>query len=135
MGSANTNIIQHFGKLYALYEGDKPYEFKGGDLSTVGKADFQNQLKHNVSAHPKVDCRTGDFVTFCYSIAGAPEISYSVFDKNLKLKTSFTVDLPTPRMMHDMIITQNYSIFFDPQMEFSMEAALQGKSPWVMFWC
>jgi len=64
---ANTAIAHHSKKTFALNEVDFPFEVKVDkkplefDIKSVGYDDFGKQLKHNVSAHPKVDKRSGHF--------------------------------------------------------------------------
>jgi carotenoid cleavage dioxygenase-like enzyme len=60
-GAANTAFVHHSKKTYALVESDLPFNIridrneKNFDIKSIGHDDFNGQLKHNVSAHPKVD--------------------------------------------------------------------------------
>ena len=131
MGAANTNVIQHRGRAYALFEADKPYEFTK-ELDTVGRATFDGQLKHNVAAHPKVDVRTNEFVLFGYDLASPrPHVCLSVVNGSGEMTSSLKVTMPAPRMLHDMVITQNYNILFDPILQFEPARVAEGKTPWV----
>ena len=38
------------------------------DIKSIGHERFRGQLKHNVSAHPKVNRRTGEFFAFGYDL-------------------------------------------------------------------
>ena len=67
-GAANTNIIYHGGKFLALEEGHKPMEVTFPDLKTVGEFDFKGKLKHNFTAHPKIDPRNGEMIFFGYEL-------------------------------------------------------------------
>lgn len=69
-------------------------------------------MKHNCSAHPKVDKRTGEFFIFGYSLE-RPIVAYSVFDSKRSLKTTFDVPLHSKRMIHDFMITERFSIVPD----------------------
>ena len=74
-----------------------------------------------VSAHSHVDEVTGDLLFFNYGTT-APYMHYGVVDKNNKLTHYVPIDLPGPRLPHDMSFTANHSIlldlplFWDPKM-------------------
>jgi carotenoid cleavage dioxygenase-like enzyme len=80
-------MIQHAKKTFALHEADFPFHVKvsetGKDfeIKSIGHDDFDGQLKHNVSAHPKVDAKTGTLYVFGYGLSG-PYLSFSVIDKD-----------------------------------------------------
>ena len=53
---ANTNVIEHGGRLLALWEGGSAYELDVADLSTRGAVTWRDDLRQApFSAHPKVD--------------------------------------------------------------------------------
>jgi len=137
MGTANTNIVAHQQRAYALYESDKPYRFNlsfdsAKNLETVGREDFAGQLHHPVAAHPKVDYRTNELMLFGYLVGDSPPtVSYSVVHPDLRIKSSLKIPIPHSVLMHDMIITENYSILCDINFQFQAALAFQGKSPWV----
>jgi carotenoid cleavage dioxygenase len=130
MGRANTALVHHAGKSFALFEGDKPYAIDLQDLSTDGRYDFQGNLKHNVTAHPRVDFETGELFMFCYSIGKPPFLQYAVSDPEGRLVRSFPIQIPCASMMHDFVITEKYAVFLNCNMEFDMQVAMKGKSPW-----
>ena len=70
MGKANTALVVHGGMLLALEENDKPYEISLPSLRTLGRRDFGGRLKHNFTAHPKVDPVDGEMMFFGYNIMG-----------------------------------------------------------------
>ena len=86
-GVANTAFVQHGKKTYALLESDFPFKIqvdgnqKDFDIHSIGHDDFDGQLTHNVSAHPKVDRKTGDLLTFGYDIENSL-IHYSLINKH-----------------------------------------------------
>jgi len=65
-----------------------------------------------VSAHPKVDLSTGELLFFNYS-KQFPYLNYGVVDKNQNLKHFVPIELPGPRLPHDMAFSKNYSIIND----------------------
>lgn len=77
-------------------------------------------MTHNVSAHPKVDRKTGELLCFGYDVTrkdGKGAVSYSLFNKDRKLLLSTVIPVTSPRMIHDFIITQNHIIIPDSPME------------------
>ncbi|XP_010552741.1 PREDICTED: carotenoid 9,10(9',10')-cleavage dioxygenase 1 isoform X2 [Tarenaya hassleriana] len=129
IGTANTALIYHHGKLLALQEADKPYVVKvleDGDLQTVGMMDYDKRLTHSFTAHPKVDPVTGEMFTFGYSHK-APYITYRVISKDGVMHNPVPITIPEPIMMHDFAITENYAIFMDLPMHFRPKEMVKEK--------
>jgi carotenoid cleavage dioxygenase len=125
---ANTAMAFHAGKLLATWEGGLPTELTLPALDTVGETDFDGGWKHAVTAHPKVDPRTGEMIVFCYSPVEKPYVQYGVVDANGKVKHHAGIDLQgKPVMIHDMAISEKYSLIFDLPVTFSMERAMSGE--------
>lgn len=74
-----------------------------------------------ISAHTKVDERTGEMLVFNYS-KQAPYMHYGVVSPAGELVHWIDVPLPGPRLPHDMAFTERYSIlndhplFWDPEL-------------------
>jgi carotenoid cleavage dioxygenase len=89
----------------------------------MGKEDFNGRFPFDwgVSAHPKVDARTGELLFFTYS-KEAPYMRYGVVDSANDLVHLTDIPLPGPRLPHDMAFTENYAIlndfplFWDPKL-------------------
>ncbi|KAG9138230.1 hypothetical protein Leryth_001448 [Lithospermum erythrorhizon] len=116
IGTGNTALVYHHGKLMALQEADKPYVIKvleDGDLETVGMLDYDKRLAHSFTAHPKVDPFTGEMFTFGYSPTTRPYVTYRVISKDGFMHDPVPITIPDPVMMHDFAITENYAIFMD----------------------
>jgi carotenoid cleavage dioxygenase-like enzyme len=124
---ANTHIIRHAGRYLALWEGGVPTEVTPG-LDTVGEYDFDGRLEGAMTAHPRLDPRTGEMVFFAYSMF-APYLRYHVADADGVLVHSVDIDLPRPVMMHDLVITDTHTVFLDSPVVFDMENL--GKGPLV----
>ena len=66
--TANTDVVFHNERLLALwYRAGKPYALDPLTLETLGPEDFDGTLRCEVSAHAKVDERTGEL---CSSTTG-----------------------------------------------------------------
>lgn len=129
-GPPNTAFAHHQSHTYALVESNLPFRIKidqtekNFDIKSVGNDDFDGDLKHNVSAHPKVNANTGEFSCFGYDME-KPLIHYTLFDKNRKIQNSLDVKITSPRMIHDFIITNDYIIVPDLPFEFKPDKAMK----------
>eukprot|EP01112_Ceratiomyxa_fruticulosa_P010675 TRINITY_DN2834_c0_g1_i3.p1 TRINITY_DN2834_c0_g1~~TRINITY_DN2834_c0_g1_i3.p1 ORF type:complete len:523 (-),score=113.47 TRINITY_DN2834_c0_g1_i3:96-1664(-) len=130
-GSANTALVFHAKKFFALVESHKPTLVKileDGELETIGVYSYNGNLKHNFTAHPKIDANTGEMMTFGYKFIGGAFLTYSVISKEGEVVRTFPIPLKRPVMMHDMAITTNYSIFFDFPVVFDQRGFLKNRS-------
>ena len=121
---ANTHIIRHAGHWLALWEGGLPTEVTP-DLDTIGEYDFGGRLRGAMTAHPRLDPRTGEMLFFAYSLF-APYLRYYVVDASGELVHSVELDLPAPVMMHDFIITEDHAVFLDSPIVFNMDSLGDG---------
>ncbi len=123
---ANTHIVRHANKILALWEQGLPTEI-APDLGTVGNWDFDGELQGAMTAHPRIDPRTGEMFFFAYNFF-APYLVYYVVDAGGKLIRKVDLDLPMPVMMHDMLITEEHAVFLDSPIVFDMNAMATGES-------
>ncbi len=124
--AANTAMVFHNNKLLALWEGGNPTEVTLTDLATVGEVDFDGELKHAFTAHPKVDVETGEMISFGYNMMVPPYLSYYVVNKDGVMTNNIDIDLPKGVMMHDCAITANHTIFLDMPVTGDLEEAMKG---------
>ena len=112
--TSNTDVKFHNGKLLSMwYRGGAVYQVNAQTLQTQGKMEPDPRLVGlQISAHSRVDERTGEFMFFAYGNT-APFMHYGVMGADGELKTLIPVALPGPRLPHDMAITQNYSVLHD----------------------
>lgn len=122
--TANTHIVRHAGRIFALMEAARPTELSE-ELDTLGEYDFGGELRGPMTAHPKIDPETGEMVFFGYN-PFPPYLRYHVADPSGSLVTSVDIDLPAPVMMHDFAITENLAVFFDLPGIFDVQALLSG---------
>lgn len=125
--TANTDLVFHDGNLIALwYLSGKPYKVDPRTLETLGPADFGGHLRNNVSAHAKVDENSGEMMWFDYG-PRPPYMTYGVVSADGVLSHCVPIDLPGPRLPHDMAITQHYSILYDLPLFADPAAAKAGR--------
>ena len=96
-------------------------------VRTIGKAAWTDGITPGwgVSAHTKVDEATGEMLFFNYSTQ-APYMHYGVVNKARELVHYIPVELPGPRLPHDMAFTTNYAILNDLPLFWDAAALKQG---------
>jgi carotenoid cleavage dioxygenase-like enzyme len=121
--ASSTDVTVHRGTaLTSFYQCGDLYRVDPFSARTLGKASWRGRfpVDWGVSAHPKVDDRTGELLFFNYS-KQAPYLHYGVVDEDDELVHYVDVPLPGPRLPHDMAFTENYAIlndfplFWDPE--------------------
>jgi len=127
---ANTHVVSHGGRIYALIESSLPTEVLP-DLATVGPEDFGGALRSPFTAHPKSDPTTGELVFFGYDFFGPPFLRYHVLGPKGDLRTE-EIDIPSPVMMHDFGVTTSHVVWMDLPVVFDM--SLVGVQPFPFTW-
>ena len=131
-GIANTNVVWHGGKLFALVESNAPFEISPDDLGSIGPWTFNGKLTSSMTAHPKIDPENGEMLFFAYNADPKERISsrmaFHKADKNGNLISSEFFDAPYSSMVHDFITTRDHIIFPVMPLTSSMERAMQGGS-------
>ena len=123
----NTAMVFHNDTFYGLMEGGTPHKMTLPELDTVGPDNFDGKLQHPFTAHPKVDVKTGEMMTFGYSPI-PPFCSYSVINAEGDLVHTTPISIPKGVMMHDCSITENYTIFLDLPITFDFARVMNGEN-------
>ncbi len=109
--TASTDVVVHNGKAIAtFYQCGEGYVLDPETLENQGIAPWVPL--DGISAHPKVDEATGELMFFNYS-KHPPYMHYGVVDADGKLVTYVPIELPGPRLPHDMCFSENWSILND----------------------
>ncbi len=125
--TANTDLLLHNDRLLALwYRAGRPYALDPLTLETLGPEDFGGTLRCEVSAHAKVDERTGELCFFDYGVK-PPYMRYGVAGPDGAVRHFVGIDLPGPRLPHDMAITERHSILMDLPLFADPAAARAGR--------
>lgn len=129
--TANTALVWHNKQLLALWEGGAPHHISIPDLETIGEYTYNDKLVSAFTAHPKVDPVTGEMMFFGYGFR-PPYLQYGIVSAQGELLSTVPIEIPMAVMMHDFAITENYSIFMDLPLTFSVERMQRGE-PMLMF--
>jgi carotenoid cleavage dioxygenase len=128
---ANTHVVPHRDKIYALVESSLPTEVRS-DLSTVGPVDFDGRLTTPFTAHPKSDPVTGELLFFGYDFMDPTYLRYHVVDAQGVLTRSEDIAIPNPVMVHDWGVTATRAVFLDLPVVFDLE--LFATQPFPAVW-
>ena len=120
---ANTNAIEHAGRVLAMWEGGSAFALNPDDLSTLGAVTWADGLAQMpFSAHPKLDAK-GNLWNF--GSAGANLVVWHV-DPQGKLVRAQIGETPYPGgMAHDAAMTERYIVLPLPpvKLEFGEDMA------------
>ena len=125
--TANTDLVGHRGRALALwYMSGDAYEIDPITLKTLGKSQAIANSGGKISAHAKVDEITEELMFFDYGNE-APYMHYGVVGADGTLKHYVPIDLPGPRLPHDMAVTERYSILHDLPLFHNHDAMALGR--------
>jgi len=122
---ANTHVIGHAGRTWALVEGGgQPVELTW-DLESVARRDFGGTLRGAFTAHPKRDPDTGELHAVAYYFEW-DHLRYLVVGTDGRVRRTVDVPVAGKPMVHDCAITARHVLLLDLPVTFDVEAALQG---------
>ena len=135
MGTGNTALEFHAGRLLALQEGSLPWHLRvlcDGALETIGSCNFDGAAPRTFTAHPKVDALTSEMCFISYQVDKTPHLTYGVLDAEGKPAHVTPVPIRFPQMLHDFAITHSYAVFWDLPLAFEpKEMVMEDKLPFV----
>ena len=117
---ANTSVMIHDARLYALCEGGKPFEISTEDLSTIGESDLDGAITRAFSAHPhRAPSRRATF-GFGLGIGKDTDVTCYALPDGAKAQRMASFSLRGPRMNHDFAVTERHLVFFIAPLTFSV---------------
>jgi carotenoid cleavage dioxygenase-like enzyme len=127
-GTANTSMVWHGGRLFALEESHQPFEMDPHTLASIGYQDAGALAGQRFTAHPKADPATGELHFFCYlpGSPGEPNLQYGILDAHCRVTTLDTFRAPYASMMHDFMLTERHVLFPVTPLTVSVERAMRG---------
>ncbi|MFN0185150.1 MAG: carotenoid oxygenase family protein [Aquabacterium sp.] len=122
--TANTNAIEHTGRVLALWEGGSAYALRADDLATTGPVTWRNDLAQvPFSAHPKVDARGH---LWNIGSAGRKLVAWHIDPAGALAQVQLT-DSPFPGgMVHDMAVTARHLVVPLPPLRMDFMAPTEG---------
>lgn len=126
--AAATSVYAHAGRIFALQEVNLPF-LVGPELQTLGVFDFDGKLKAPMTAHPKIDPRTGEMLFISYG-PQEPHLTYFRVSPEGELTHVEPVSGAGPSIMHDFAVTENFVVFLDPSVVFDPASTLPFPYRW-----
>ena len=130
--TANTDLVYHGGRLLALWwEGGAPYELSLPDLETTGTFNYHDSLRGGLTSHAKVDPKTGEL--FFISWGGRrPFLQVGIADQTGRVTHQIPIDLPGPRVQHDVGMSDRFICVFDFPMRLDLDRPGQDSLGFVL---
>jgi len=123
----DVNVVRHGGRLLALAESKRPFRL-GPCLETLGPDTFGGSLPAGITAHPKIDPRTGEMAVFCYHLT-PPFLTWTVIRPDgTALRPTPVEGVDRPSLVHDMALTEHYLVLVTAPLFFDLGQALAGGS-------
>ena len=124
--AANTNVLEHAGRTFALVEaGGSQYELTS-ELETIGPCTFDGTLSGGYTAHPHEDPQTGELHALSYSWTRGNRLDYSVLDVDGHVRRSVEVEVAGSPMIHDFALTEHYAVILDLPVTFDSSMVTAG---------
>ena len=110
--TGNTYAFAHHGEVFALREDSRPYRLDPDTLETLEVGDFGDLQSTALTAHPKIDPKTGEWWSYGVFAKGEPttDASLHVFDASGKLIREQLFHTPYPGLSHDWGITREHIV-------------------------
>jgi carotenoid cleavage dioxygenase len=111
--SSNTDVLYFNDHIVSLwYNAGIPYKLDTHTMETKGRENLNGQLKRALSAHSKVDLENGELVFFDY-FDEFPYMSYGIANSQGNIIHQQPIELPGPRLPHDIGVTPNFVLLHD----------------------
>jgi carotenoid cleavage dioxygenase len=114
-GTANTAVVYHHGKLFALKEDSPPVAMDPDTLETTDDYyTFGGKLTSPAfTAHPKLDPESGEMIGFGYEARGEAtnDVAVITVDRSGKLTDETWIKVPYAGMIHDFAVTRKHIAF------------------------
>lgn len=125
--TANTNALEHAGRVLALWEGGSAYAMDPATLATQGPVTWRADLAQApFSAHPKLDAdgQLWNFGTF-----GPHMLAWHVDAAGRLVRAQVTASPYPGGMVHDMAVTERFLVVPLPPVKFHFERAVSDGGP------
>jgi carotenoid cleavage dioxygenase len=125
-GLANTNVIAHAGRIFAIVEaGNLPVELSP-ELETLRRSDFDGTLPAGFTAHPKRDPESGELHAAVYSPFW-DHVQHVVVGADGRVRRALEVPVAGKPMIHDCAITERWFLILDLPVTFDGSLLEEGR--------
>lgn len=125
--TSNTDVFWYNGDIMTLwYNAGHPYRLDSETLDTKSHYHLQGRDQLRLSAHSKVDWSTGELIFFDYGDE-LPYMTFGVADASGRLQHEVPIELPGPRLPHDIGFTTHYAVLHDLPFFHDMEVLRRHK--------
>ncbi|MGA3294825.1 MAG: carotenoid oxygenase family protein [Candidatus Acidiferrales bacterium] len=130
-GTANTHVVYHHGRLFALKEDSPPVAMNPLTLETLDDYYTFHGGLHSLSftAHPKFDPLTGEMLGFGFEAKGLATDDVAVYAVDSKGKVTWEawIKVPYVGILHDFVVTQTHIGFLVFPMATNVEGMKHGQ--------
>lgn len=125
--TANTDVSFHGGRMLATWWlGGTPQQLSLPDFESTGE--FRpTGLPCGIASHAKVDPRTGELVFFDYELYGEPALWFGAIGPGGEVLAAERIPLERPSLLHDIAITERFTVLFDFPMYWDPERLRRGQ--------
>ncbi len=124
---ANTNAIEHAGRVLALWEGGSAYAMDPADLSTQGPVTWGKDLQQvPFSAHPKVDPQGH---LWNIGTSGPLIVAWHIDPQGALARVQVGPSPFPGGMVHDMAVTERHLVVPLPPVTLDIMRPVQGDGP------
>jgi len=127
--ASSTDVVVHAGiALSSFWQCGDVYQLDPLTLEDLGKATWGGSFPQEigVSAHARVDEHTGELMCFNYRTT-APYLHYGVVGPDRRLAHYVPIELPGPRLPHDIAFTERYTVLNDLPLFWDPDPLDQGR--------
>jgi carotenoid cleavage dioxygenase-like enzyme len=126
---ANTSVMMHRGRLFALYEGGLPVEIDPHTLATRGACDLSGAIRASFSAHPRFCPTRRAFYNFGvrYNVVSWADLYECPADG--PVRRIHSVALPGAPIVHDFAVAGDSLLFLIPPVRGNLYTAAFGRRP------
>jgi carotenoid cleavage dioxygenase len=124
--TANTSVLAHHGRVYALCDFGHPHEISTPEVRTLGVRELGAATAAAFNAHPKVDPASGELVYMRTRAAPASNGFWGVLDPRGTLVGEWPLEIAWPSLTHDFAITPAHVVV--PSIPLAAESA-GGEAP------
>ena len=132
-GTANTALLNWNNRIFALHEGDMPYELEinYSDLNISTKSRFEHPSIYSTTAHPIIDKYKDLLYLYGYNNYDFSygNFIFNVFDKNMNLLNQKNISLINNGMTHDVAFTGSEIIIPDMPLKYDVSRILKEQLP------